>query len=162
MHLSQGITPGWPLLIIGQGNEGGKPRDSNFYNLVTTANRNTHGGSHHYRQFFVVDRYSDISQTAASLSSDVIHDNYNVRLGDSGSPVGRTIDLYSEGSSVGATIGGGSCGSATKVCTGNTTPKVDHKALFQVECGSSSYIGADPYYFAKDLGDGKLRPYIFV
>ncbi len=50
----------------------------------------------------------------------------------------------------------------TKVCSGSTTPKADSRALWQVKCGSSTYIGPDPYYFSPDdwTGQGKKRPYI--
>ena len=155
-----GVTDGWPILMVGQGNEGSKPRDANFYNIVTTANRNSHGGSHHYRQYFVLDTYNGISTRAKKWVDDVIHDNYNVRLGDSGTPEGRTIDLYRKGSSVGATVGESFCADATKACTGSTTPKAGSMALVEIKCGNQRYIGSNLYYFAKDLGDGKLRPYI--
>ena len=49
------------------------------------------------------------------------------------------------------------------VCVGSTTPNKDSKALFEVKCGDSTYIGSDPYYFAPDgfeEGDNKKRPYI--
>lgn len=157
------ITPGWPLVIIGQGIEGAKPRDANFYNIVTTANCNTQGGSHFYRQYFVMQNYTDISATAAALAAEVIHHNYNVnRAADVNAgklPAGRSIDLYSIGTSVRAvledaiTIAGG-----TKVCSGSTTPKAVSKALFQIKCGDEVYIGSNLYYFAKAMGDGKLRP----
>lgn len=49
------------------------------------------------------------------------------------------------------------------VCVGSTTPNKDSKALFEIKCGSATYIGSDPYYFAPDgfdANDTKLRPYI--
>ena len=50
----------------------------------------------------------------------------------------------------------------TKVCSGSTTPKADSRALYQVKCGSSTYIGPDPYYFSPNdwTGQDKKRPYI--
>ena len=161
---AQGITDGWPLLIAGNANGGDRPRDSNVYNIVTTANRNTEGGIHHYRQYFVMDRFSDISEQAKRLASEVTQDNYNVKRGDSGAPVGQVVHLYKSGNSVGASVGNESCGKSTitKICSGSTTPKADSKALLQIVCGSDVYIGSDPYYFSPDDFDGGnvVRPYI--
>ena len=302
---SNWLTDGWPKLLLGSANEGAKPRDATVYNIVTTANKNNAGGSHYYRQYFVMDRFSDISATAASLVGDVYQDNYNVNsVGDMSIfgrlPEGRDVTLYSSGTSVGATIGpstttpcygdrkvfdhpvdgsgnpvilqsaghsgvwggtdrvgkcvitlgltpylsdhisGGpqgnfalkffdasgvetgdefyvdgirhwywkqhrmlmypaapyntveSCPEAQQVfaamfpqglymnvtyaagypenydlvetteaaCTGSTTPKADSKALFEIHCGTSTYIGSDPYHFAPDFGDNLKRPYI--
>merc|ERR1712226_1322205 len=45
-------------------------------------------------------------------------------------------------------MGGGE--TVEPVCVGSTTPKKDLEALFQITCGESTYIGSDPYYFARD------------
>eukprot|EP00559_Dactyliosolen_fragilissimus_P007399 CAMPEP_0184871370 /NCGR_PEP_ID=MMETSP0580-20130426/40679_1 /TAXON_ID=1118495 /ORGANISM="Dactyliosolen fragilissimus" /LENGTH=861 /DNA_ID=CAMNT_0027374019 /DNA_START=151 /DNA_END=2737 /DNA_ORIENTATION=+ len=162
---SQGITPGWPLLITGQGIQGAKPRDANFYNLVTTANLNTKGGSHHYRQYFIFDRFHVISDRAKGFVDKVIHDNYNVNLSgdDSKVPPGRTIHLYTSGDEtrVQAAIGESNRVPSTSNirCTGSTTPKMDSMALFYINCGSEDYIGPDPYYLSSAFADENVRPY---
>lgn len=49
------------------------------------------------------------------------------------------------------------------VCVVSTTPNKSSKALFEIKCGASTYIGSDPYHFAPDgfsEGDQKKRPYI--
>ena len=53
--------------------------------------------------------------------------------------------------------------STAKVCVGSTTPSKMSKALFEVECGASTYVGSDLYHFAPDRftdDDNKKRPYI--
>lgn len=107
---TQGLADGWPLLLVGNANEGFKPRDANVYNIVTTAAKNYQGGSHYYRQYFVMDRFSDISETAAGLVSEVIQQNYNVNDANDETPVGRTVKLYKKENKVGATIGDDTCG----------------------------------------------------
>jgi len=306
---TKGLTDGYPILWLGNANEGNKPRDANVYNIVTTANKNGPGGSHYFRQYFVMDRYSDISARAANLVAEVKQQNYNVNIAGDETPVGRTINLYKKGNSVGAAIGDVSCygnennpvvepfvyptdekgkiiilqsrgkkvvrnnrlskrlkicvlkislkkrltgeinggprseklvlnfytrdgiptgesflvdgirhwyrkaqqmfiypsapyntydgcknvasvfeakfpkhsyinvtypeddtyaedtemSESSKVCVGSTTPNKDSKALFEVKCGSATYIGSDPYHFAPDgftKDDNKKRPYI--
>jgi len=285
----------YPQLIVGNANEGSKPRDANCYNMVSVATAMSEGGSFYFRQYFVMDRFSDISETAARLASEVRQDNYNMMGGDD-APEGRTVNLYKDGNIVGATIGDdspcrgneklfpyptdddgstiilkskgnmgvarhtsrlGKCVLTTRlqnlseearngpqeklvfhfvseagvveepfyvdgirhwfwkqkrmlfypsapydteeacpeaaaiagerfpensyinityvdedenyeindspVCSGSTTPKIDSKALFEIKCGTSTYIGSDPYYFAPDGfsdDDFKKRPYI--
>lgn len=152
----RGLTPGWPIVIIGNANEGKKPRDLNVYNVVTTANKNTAGGIHFYRQYFVIDRFSDISSTAAFWANEVITDNYNIN--NESAPLSRTVDILTEidGTSIRAVVG--KSGTTGSVCTGTTTPNANSKALFHVKCGEKTYIGADQYHFARFM-DGKFMPY---
>jgi len=165
---THGLADGWPLLKAGNANDSSKPRNYNVYNIITTAYRNTAGGTHHYRQYFVMDRFSDISDQAKSMVPEVIQDNYNVISGHNGAPVGQVVHLYEivteSGNFVGASVGDKSCGQldAIKVCSGSTTPKADSKALLQIVCGNDVYIGPDPYYFGPDDFQGKdtVRPYI--
>jgi len=157
----RGLTNGWPLVWIGNANEGKKPRDLNVYNIVTTANENRAGGIHYYRQYFAMDTFSDISSTAASWVDEVITDNYNV-IRES-APLSRTVDIFTTGvdeSSIRAVVG--KSGMTGSVCTGSTTPNASSMALFHIKCGDATYIGADPYHFAPSdwSGNGYYRPYI--
>jgi len=106
---TKGLVDGYPLLQVGNANEGKKPRDANVYNIVTTATKNTQGGSHYFRQYFIMDRYSDISARAASLVSEVKQQNYNVNDAGDETPIGRTVNLYKKGNIVGAAIGDEFC-----------------------------------------------------
>lgn len=106
---TQGLVDGWPKLIVGNANEGSKPRDANVYNIVTTGTKNYEGGSHYYRQYFIMDRYSDISATAADFVAEVKQQNYNVNDNNDETPIGRTVSLYKKGNKVGAAVGDGAC-----------------------------------------------------
>ena len=69
--------------------------------------------------------------------------------------------VYKIGKKVGVALGDDSCDNSASpefICSGRTTPSVGSKALFQIKCGASTYIGSDPYYFAPN-GE-KKQPYI--
>jgi len=106
---TDGLTPGFPLLQVGNANEGFMPRDANIYNIVTTASKNSGGGSHVYRQYFVMDRFTNISEKAANLVSQVYQQNYNVNNDADATPTGRLVHLYKQGNNIGATIGDTPC-----------------------------------------------------
>ena len=152
----RGLTPGWPLIWIGNANEGSKPRDLNVYNIVTTANENSQGGSHFYRQYLIIDNFDGISERALSWRNEIKTDNYNVKKGHT-TPEGDIIDLYivDGGSIVRAKVGAADRTVAGKICSGSTTPKANSKALFEIICGDATYIGSDPYQFAPDWGPTK-------
>ncbi len=120
----------WPLLWVGNANEGSRPRDLNVYNIVTTSSRMTGGGSHVYRQYFVMDRFNNISTTAASFVSEAMQKEYNVNNDGDSNPVGRSVHLYHrKGNNIGAVVGEFT---GTSICTGSTTPKKDFKVSFFV------------------------------
>eukprot|EP00587_Corethron_hystrix_P003389 CAMPEP_0113328226 /NCGR_PEP_ID=MMETSP0010_2-20120614/19873_1 /TAXON_ID=216773 ORGANISM="Corethron hystrix, Strain 308" /NCGR_SAMPLE_ID=MMETSP0010_2 /ASSEMBLY_ACC=CAM_ASM_000155 /LENGTH=852 /DNA_ID=CAMNT_0000189473 /DNA_START=133 /DNA_END=2692 /DNA_ORIENTATION=+ /assembly_acc=CAM_ASM_000155 len=157
----RGLTEGWPLVWVGNANEGTKPRDLNVYSLVTTANDNYEGGSHYYRQYIIIDNFVGMSEKAQSWVDEVITDNYTVKKDWHSTPVGQTIDLIvSNGKTIVAKIGTNEESATQKVCSGSTTPNVNSKALFEVVCGDASYIGSDPYHFAPNLQSGDKKPYI--
>eukprot|EP00986_Skeletonema_menzelii_P001282 scaffold338_cov155-Skeletonema_menzelii.AAC.16 len=108
------------------------------------------------RAFFFASELASVKATADSLKSNVVYDliedtRYNP----------RTIDIYKSGSSFDAVAASSAQGtstsctssSATLECSGFSTPKPGYSPFFYVTCGSSSYLGPDPYFFTPGNGE---------
>ena len=107
------------------------------------------------RAFVFASDLASVKETADSLKSNVVYDvieetRYNP----------RKIDLYKSGNSfdVVATASADETSttctstSASLECAGFSTPTSGYSPYFYVTCGSSSYLGPDPYYFAPGNG----------
>ena len=123
-------------------------RDFTVYTINTTPTISP-GDTYSYRQYFIMDKYTEMATKGPMFAPEAIDDKY-----PAGGKVGRTIKLYSDltGSAFGFSIDVNGCTApgATEVCSGSTTPQVGSKALFQVQCGSESVVTNNPYYFTPD------------
>ena len=122
---------------------GTSARDYNVYTVNALSPSISSGDSLYYKQYFVMDRYTEMAnrlpQWAAETETGVVAQ---------GTVTGRTINLYSDGSSTfGHTFEDRECGENSFVCEGNTTPQDNTTALFQVRCGSSLAVTNDLYVF---------------
>jgi len=109
------------------------------------------------RAFFFASELAAVKATADELKSKVVYDliedtRYNP----------RAIDIYKSGASFDAVAATSTQGtattcstspSATRVCSGFSTPKPGYSPFFYVTCGDSTYLGPDPYFFTPGNGD---------
>jgi len=107
------------------------------------------------RAYLFASDLAAVKETAESLKSKVVYDlieetRYNP----------RSVNIYKSGTSfdvVAATSAQGTSTtctspSATLECSGYSTPKQGYSPFFYVTCGSSSYLGPDPYFFTPENG----------
>jgi hypothetical protein len=150
-------------LRIGKG--GSIKRDYTVYTVNARPSALTNGGTYFFRQYFIMDKYSQIKGPKGALWAD---ETYQAEY-QAGAVQGRSIELYAsagdgEITKFGAVVNGKQCNAnnslplPTVKCTGSTTPKPDSKALYQIKCADQYYVGSDPYFFEPD-GESK-RPYI--
>jgi len=127
-------------------------------NIHPTNRQLTAGDTISTRQYFIVDRYTQMTTRGPQWAQQANKLSWSV--GDH--PTGRIITIYSLSSStVGATVDGRGCKASnpTSVCVGNTTPKAGYKPLYHVTCAGQHYIGHDLYHFAPAAIGGGVSPY---
>jgi len=131
-------------------------RDKNIYTINTIQSLHL-GDSYHYRSYFSMDKYTEMATTGPYWASEAHDGKYGAGDEDF---LGRTVNLYSDGSSTfGFTIGEDKCSStsASMICEGKTTPRPNYKAMFQIQCGEHYVVTDDLYYFSPD--DSLIRSY---
>lgn len=151
---------------------GSSSRDYTVYTVNSVPPDLTNGRTYFYRQYFIMDKYSEMSSkgpTWALQSYQEVYDPYDESeestIADEAieAPSGRKVTLYSsDGSSTfGATLSGKTCNlnqEAVAQCEGTTTPRPGSKALYHIKCGNESYVGSDPYHFSPS--GNVRRPYV--
>jgi hypothetical protein len=135
-------TNGYPRVRYGKAD-----RDFNAY-TINTVPLIRGGDTYSYRQYFIMDSYTEMYTRGPEWAPRATEDQYAA-----GERTGRIVELYSDGSRIfGFTIDNEACspasGSPTLVCQGRTTPQPLHKALYQIQCGSSFAVSDDLYYFS--------------
>lgn len=151
---------GFPMVRMGDG-----ARDYSVYTIIATPPAINEGDTYLYRQYFIMDSYMEMADNGAKWNPEALQDHYDL----SKSPNGHTVKLFSSHKKVGAVVvitGDETCYNPRRkehiddppVCIGSTTPTSGSKALFQITCGRSTYIGSNLYHFTPDGLDKK--PYI--
>jgi hypothetical protein len=147
------LTPGKFRRRIGSSNRDYYVYTNNYYGGQALVEA---GYALSKRAYFFASELASVKATADSLKSNVVYDliedtRYNP----------RAIDIYKSGSSFDAVAASSpegtstTCGgsAATLECSGFSTPKPGYSPFFYVTCGSSSYLGLDPYFFTPGNGD---------
>lgn len=117
------------------------------------------GSTHFYRQYFIMDQYTNMATRGPEWSEETLQNVY----GMAGGPAGRHVSIWASDQSFtfGATIGVGgpfAC-DGDHICTGSTTPSGTKKPLYEIKCGNNDVaVTSDPYYYAPD-GETK-QPYV--
>lgn len=131
---------------------GAAGRDYNVY-TVNDNPRIDAGSTYYYRQYFMMDAYTEMKTKGAQWGPEALKATKTV-----GTIKGRAIQLYKSASAATSTFGhiieGDTCRSegvsATPICEGMTTPQENSKALFEIRCGESFAVTEDMYYFSPD------------
>ena len=108
------------------------------------------------RGFLFASPLSAVKPTAEALVPQVIPDKI---VDTRWNP--RAVNIYKSGASFDAVAATSSQGTSTTCtstsaiveCSGFTTPKAGYVPFFYVTCGTSSYLGPDPYHFTPGNGD---------
>lgn len=137
----------------GQNGSGGYPRvrygaAGRDYNVYTVNDIPTirPGSSYYYRQYFMMDSYSEMKTKGQYWASEPTKATKGV-----GTIAGRTVTLYSSSSNTfGYAVAGDSCrqSEAVSVCQGSTTPQSNWKPLFEIYCGDDYAVTDDLYHFS--------------
>jgi len=131
-------------------------RDFNVYTVNYYGDTVEAGYALSKRAFVFASDLVSVKETAESLKSNVVYDlieetRYNPRV----------INIYKSGTSFDAVAATSVQGTSTTCtspsadleCSGFSTPKQGYSPFFYVTCGSSSYLGPDPYFFTPGNGD---------
>ena len=139
----------------------GTARARDFYvytvNYHSVGARLTPGNALYKRDFIFASDLASTKVTADDLKEKVIYDMIEDTRWNA-----RQVDIYTTGNSfdvVAATStqdASTTCSSprSTLQCSGFSTPRPGYYPFFYVTCGSSSYLGSDPYVFAPGNGNG--------
>ncbi len=114
------------------------------------------GSTYYYRQFFMMDAYTEMKGKGMLFSPEAIKATKGV-----GTIAGRTVKLYDSGANTfGFTVGDDTCrpAGAVEVCEGSTTPQADWKPVFEIYCGDSYAVTDDLYHFSP--AGGTIRAYV--
>ena len=113
------------------------------------------------RAYVFAGPLGSVKATADSLKSNVVYDviedtRYNSRV----------INIYKSGTSFDVVAASSAQGtsttctspSATLECSGYSAPTQGYSPFFYVTCGSSSYLGPDPYFFTPGNDESFIFP----
>jgi len=142
---------------LGSTEQGTHARDYTVFTINWYGSSRLEAGSTYTnRAYMIASDLGSVETTAGALVSETFADEMGPELY---SP--RTVNIYRSGAAnfvvVAAAAAQGtstSCASsgASLVCSGTSTPKSGNVPFFYVTCGTSTYLGPDPYHFTPSFG----------